>query len=80
MTLWEWIKRALLRRKLGLACLLLALPLAISGCGGKDPLTIKNIEAARKAWEEDRRPDLPQEKIDARGFFFDEALKYEKSK
>lgn len=66
--------------KLALLSAFLALPLGLAGCGGQDPLTIKNVEAARKAWEEDRRSDLPQEKIDARNFFFDEALKYENSK
>jgi hypothetical protein len=65
-------------KKLLLTSLFL-LPL-LSGCAGQDPLTIKNLEAARQAWEEDRRPDLPNAKVDARNFFFDQALKYEQSK
>ena len=65
---------------LALLSAFLALPLALSGCAGQDALTIQNMERFRKVWEEDRRADLPQEKIDARNFEFDQALKYEKSK
>jgi predicted small lipoprotein YifL len=54
--------------------------LLLFGCGGKDPLTYKNFEAAEKAWEEDRRADLPAEKVEARKFFFEQAKRYENSK
>ena len=56
-------------------CLLL-----VSGCAGQDALTIQNMERFRQVWEEDRRADLPAEKIEAREFEFDNALKYERSK
>ena len=56
-------------------CLLL-----VSGCAGQDALTIQNMERFRKVWEEDRRADLPAEKIEARNFEFEQALKYERSK
>jgi hypothetical protein len=38
------------------------------------------MERFRKVWEEDRRADLPAEKIEARNFEFEQALKYERSK
>lgn len=63
--------------------MILALGLAmltVSGCAGQDALTIQNMERFRKVWEEDRRADLPAEKIEAREFEFEQALKYEKSK
>ncbi len=59
---------------------LLAILASLTGCASQDPLTIQNMERFRKVWEEDRRADLPQEKIDARNFEFDQALKYERSK
>ena len=59
---------------------LLAVLASLTGCASQDPLTIQNMERFRKVWEEDRRADLPQEKIEAREFEFDQALRYEKSK
>lgn len=59
---------------------LLGLLSVCSGCAGQDALTIQNMERFRKVWEEDRRADLPAEKIEARNFEFDQALKYERSK
>lgn len=55
-------------------------PLWLTGCAGQDALTIKNMERQKQMWQEDRRADLPQEKIDARNFEFEQALKYERSK
>lgn len=63
-----------------LLCALLAVLASLTGCASQDPLTIQNVERFRKVWEEDRRADLPQEKIDARNFEFDQALRYERSK
>lgn len=66
--------------KTKLATLLTLCLLLVSGCAGQDALTIQNMERFRQVWEEDRRIDLPVEKIEARNFEFDQALKYERSK
>ena len=63
-----------------LVSLALLASLWLSGCGSQDALTIQNMERFRKVWEEDRRADLPKEKIEAREFEFEQALKYERSK
>ena len=52
----------------------------LQGCASSDPLTRQNLERAWQVWEEDRRPDLPEEKIKAREFERDQAFEYEDSK
>lgn len=56
------------------------LALMLPGCKSADPLTRQNLERAWQVWEEDRRADLPEDKIKAREFERDQAFAYEDSK
>lgn len=67
-------------RKATIGFLSILLVLIVTGCKSADPLTRQNLERAWQVWEEDRRPDLPEEKIKAREFERDQAFEYEDSK
>lgn len=67
-------------RKATIGFLSILLVLIVTGCKSSDPLTRQNLERAWQVWEEDRRPDLPEDKIKAREFERDQAFAYEDSK